>query len=715
MITAESKLTQLPRGGAVLHTSEGPIQFGVPPETIKDTMVMDFGVPNIFVLPMNFFHLDTGVSVAEMEFPIYFNFFIRKQKTTIVCEKNRIEDIKLAMTQAAFGPDSLDIKSEYPESTHDYFIPDISKEQSFFRGSLKLGDLFEIIPFDDNSVSIGNVKINFNKDNNEYVVLEGNEEIAQIPNEVKIHDKFKVGLDKPERFIPPRMGVTCLGPSHGFDPTQNTSGFILWLNNRGIVIDPPVGTTDWLRRSNVNPKYIDTIILTHCHSDHDAGTFQKILAEEKVNIYTTQTVMSSFLKKYSSLTKIAEEQLLEMFNFCPVSIEDPIMIHQGIFGFFYAFHAIPTIGFKVSFRGKTFVYSSDHLNSPEHVQKAFDEGFISESRKDFLMNFPWDADLIYHEAGIPPLHTPIAYLNTLPEEVQKKTVVYHIAQKDFPEDSNLSLAKFGIENTRIVEVPEHPFDEACDVLNILEKVEYFNDFTLPKISELLGVLKWEHIEEGKEIVKKGSAGDKFYIIVSGKVSIESDNNNGNEKKIYSDYDTFGEVSLLLDEYRQATVIAETDVELLTIEKSEFKNLLRGTALEERLLNLSQLRDAESWDTLNHSPLFKKASSFQKTAFEAILKPYIAHEGEVLIERGKPFEYMYLIREGCILQIVEEGVENKKLGKGYLVGNITQLQNGQASPKTYQAETNTKLYRIPKKDMIKYIQTYPNVYMNLIYR
>jgi hypothetical protein len=47
------------------------------------------------------------------------------------------------------------------------------------------------------------------------------------------------------------------------------------------------------------------------------------------------------------------------------------------------------------------------------------------------------------------LHTPVSYLASLPEKVQKKITVYHIARKDFPADSHLNMATFGIENQRL--------------------------------------------------------------------------------------------------------------------------------------------------------------------------------------------------------------------------------------------------------------------------
>lgn len=43
----------------------------------------------------------------------------------------------------------------------------------------------------------------------------------------------------PLGFTPPHFGVTVLGNSHGFDSAGSTSGYILWINQRGVMLDPP--------------------------------------------------------------------------------------------------------------------------------------------------------------------------------------------------------------------------------------------------------------------------------------------------------------------------------------------------------------------------------------------------------------------------------------------------------------------------------------------
>ena len=62
-----------------------------------------------------------------------------------------------------------------------------------------------------------------------------------------------------------------LGSSHGFDPEKKTTGFVLWVNRRGIVVDPPLNSAAQLHASGVPSRLVDTVILTHCHADHDSG------------------------------------------------------------------------------------------------------------------------------------------------------------------------------------------------------------------------------------------------------------------------------------------------------------------------------------------------------------------------------------------------------------------------------------------------------------
>lgn len=70
---------KLNRGGLIIKTSEGPIQFGLPPETVKDSMSLGVEVPTYYIIPSQRFNKQFGINVAEFEFPAYFNFFIKRR------------------------------------------------------------------------------------------------------------------------------------------------------------------------------------------------------------------------------------------------------------------------------------------------------------------------------------------------------------------------------------------------------------------------------------------------------------------------------------------------------------------------------------------------------------------------------------------------------------------------------------------------------------
>jgi metal-dependent hydrolase (beta-lactamase superfamily II) len=60
---------------------------------------------------------------------------------------------------------------------------------------------------------------------------------------------------------------------------------------------------------------ICAVIISHCHADHDAGTFHKILDDTRVEIITTRTIMNSFLRKYSAMSGIEIDSLRRLFIF----------------------------------------------------------------------------------------------------------------------------------------------------------------------------------------------------------------------------------------------------------------------------------------------------------------------------------------------------------------------------------------------------------------
>ena len=156
---SEATITKLTRGGWLVKAVGRQIQFGVPPETIKDTMVLPDSVPDCYVLPREMFNWHKGICVAEIEFPVYFNFFIKKRKTRLICQADQADVIRKILQESVFGPETLNVREDYDADPEALDLIDLQAEMKFFRSNFTIDDLVEFIPFVDQVADLGDLSI----------------------------------------------------------------------------------------------------------------------------------------------------------------------------------------------------------------------------------------------------------------------------------------------------------------------------------------------------------------------------------------------------------------------------------------------------------------------------------------------------------------------------------------------------------------------------
>lgn len=69
---------------------------------------------------------------------------------------------------------------------------------------------------------------------------------------------------------------------------MNIKKELIWFGFSGVIIDPPPFTQEILDMLGIPSLYIEWFILTQCHSSHDVGAFQKILASSRVEVFKNQ-------------------------------------------------------------------------------------------------------------------------------------------------------------------------------------------------------------------------------------------------------------------------------------------------------------------------------------------------------------------------------------------------------------------------------------------
>ena len=108
----------------------------------------------------------------------------------------------------------------------------------------------------------------------------------------------------------------------------------------------------------------------------------------------------------------------------------------------------------------------------------------------------------------------------------------------------------------------------CDIedLMVLHSVAMFDAMGPAEIERIAGLALRVSVEAGTQVVVQGDVADRFYVIKEGTVQVTKD---GKPLATLGRDGYFGEIALLRDRLRTATVTAVTDLDLLALDRRHF--------------------------------------------------------------------------------------------------------------------------------------------------
>jgi len=111
---------------------------------------------------------------------------------------------------------------------------------------------------------------------------------------------------------------------------------------------------------------------------------------------------------------------------------------------------------------------------------------------------------------------------------------------------------------------------------ILKKVSILNSVSAYERSQIADAIKEENFKKGDQIIKQGDEGSIFYMISEGEAIANRVFEPGEEEKEVMQYtpgDYFGELALLRNEPRAASVVATTELVVLKLDRLSFKRMI----------------------------------------------------------------------------------------------------------------------------------------------
>ena len=213
------------------------------------------------------------------------------------------------------------------------------------------------------------------------------------------------------------------------------------------------------------------------------------------------------------------------------------------------------------------------------------------------------------------------------------------------------------------------------------------------------------LENGTALFHEGDPGDALYVIVEGEVSVQAEGPPRVEMARLGPGSFIGEVALMTDQPRSATVTAVEFSELLRIDRHTLARVLadHGDVLR-AVLRFVRERLVDRW--MRTSPLFRPFDDEQRNALAARFKFLEIESDTKLLAAGVRPEGLYIVLAGTY-QVQRNGTTVATVGPGELIGETALLSGG-----TFRSDVIARgkglALCLPAADFREVIMTHPHV-------
>ena len=196
----------------------------------------------------------------------------------------------------------------------------------------------------------------------------------------------------------------------------------------------------------------------------------------------------------------------------------------------------------------------------------------------------------------------------------------------------------------------------------------FKDFDDNEIATIVDACEEKKYKKNDYIIKQGDNGDNLYIIDSGELVCEKVFNKGEPPtylKTYKEGELFGELALLYNAPRAATIYAKTDCVLWAIDRLTFNSIIKESAINKREKYKKFLETIPLLSTVESYELYSICDAIKMEKYQK--NSYIIREGE----QGDKF---FILDEGEAVATKENMNFKKMYYKGDYFGELALLRN-----------------------------------------
>ncbi len=220
------------------------------------------------------------------------------------------------------------------------------------------------------------------------------------------------------------------------------------------------------------------------------------------------------------------------------------------------------------------------------------------------------------------------------------------------------------------------------------------------------------LDAGETLFRQGDSGQTLYVVAEGEVAVVNEGPPRVQLSRLGEGSFCGEIALVTEQPRSATIEATVATELLAIDRDVIGDLVEDEPEVLQVL-LRFLRDRLLNSLIATSPLFAPFAGEEREMLASRFKFLEAEPGAVLITQGHRAEGLFVMLSGQaeVVMATPDGERRRlaTLASGDLSGEMSLLSNGPAVA-TVRTTSKAFLLELPGDDFRQVIMTHPQVLM-----
>ncbi|MEO1170772.1 MAG: MBL fold metallo-hydrolase [Myxococcota bacterium] len=694
-------------GLALFTTERGTVLYGAPADAFKATKSYctenNVAMPVVLAAPKT--SLVDSAPQFVPEFFLYDFLFVRgaafkpelaHEKLTLVVDPGTEERELNALRLTLYGPSREELESyRSPDSglTEDHvdFLARVSEHMAIKRsgGTGDIRDMAEAVTYDaDDTVSLFDGEYTLRRSGPFTVELSGPDGSASA--DISTH-----GLTAPfnpvpapaDPGLPMRFGMQALGVRGGFDPSGPTTGFLLWVNGRGILFDGPPKALQVLDAQGVSPDDIEALVLSHCHEDHMASFAELVLELNRPRVLTAEPIYRSALQKLATNLNMPESAVAELMDYEPISPGTPHHGWGATFDFFYTVHPIPTLGvtataniegtdYRITITGDTL----DH----DGLAKMVDAGALTDAERqamlDVIPSERTENTVCYADVGESLIHGHPKDWADNPNEI----IYYHCPDTEHTRGFEHPIATPG---RRHVMVPGRGA-RSLAASRLMRALSPLGSEDPEALVEDLEHSELRRLATGEQLVRGGEATPRFSVVLTGALTQSETNGargNGDTRRLRSG-DCVGLFHGVDDTHRAlGDVIALTPTEIIELDVEVIeRHLLRSGLANVPTVIRRQLR------FVDRVPAFRSLDVADRCRLARLLHLEQHIAGQAVLSGGSHGDDLLVLLEGTVAR--HNGERSSEVDAASPLPVIS--NNGTSSWTRVDAVSNVVVGRLP---------------------